>query len=301
MNIIDELISSISTQENSITDILIRTKILAFELKNETLKTWIENELNGYNTKDKLPSYRVLPCQVIGRVSNGYSTANNYPIPLIGLDKDITKMLNTINFTESISGIEALCDMSESKKIGLNVLPNMYPYLSRDFDNGFVIEYARKEISVVQVIQIVTAVKSKLLDFLLELKETVGNNNVENFSIKKEIISSLLNSAVFGNNTTIIVGNDNSQNVKIEANIINNFEELSKYLTDNKVEKEDIEELSAIIDIDNQDSEKKEYGSKVKGWVNKMISKAMDGSWTIGLAAAGKVLADGISKYYGWK
>jgi len=34
--------------------------------------------------------------------------------------------------------------------------------------------------------------------------------------------------------------------------------------------------------------------------MKKMLGKAVDGSWAICIAIAGKVLADAIIKYYGW-
>lgn len=303
MKIIDELISKISEQEISITDVLIRTKVLAFQLKNEKLKVWIDNELNGYESSNELPSYRILPCEIIGTISNGFQRASNYPIPLIGIDDDMKKQMKTVNLFQSISAIDIMLHKGDNAKMVVNIPPDMYGYLSRDFDNGFQIELARREISKTQIIQVLTSVKSKLLDFLLELNDSFGDENIENLSQgkEKEVITSLFNSSVFGNNTTIIVGNENSQSFKIENNITNNFKELSNYLSENKIDTENINELAEIIDTDNPNNETQEFGTKVKNWVNKMITKSMDGSWTIGLAAAGKVLADGISKYYGWK
>lgn len=303
MKIIDELISKISEEGISITDILIRTKVLAFQLKNEKLKVWIDNELNGYKSASELPHYRVLHCEIMGTISNGFQRASNYPIPLIGLEDDMAKQMKTFNLFQSISAIDIMLLKGDNAKMIMNISPDFYGYLSKDFDNGFQIEIARREISKTQIIQVLTAVKSKLLDFLLELNDAFGEESVQNLSQgkEKETITSLFNSSVFGDNTTIIVGNENSQNFKIENNLLSNFKELENYFTENKIEAENITELSEIIDTDNPNNETKEFGNKVKSWISKMITKSMDGSWTIGLSAAGKVLADGISKYYGWK
>jgi hypothetical protein len=79
------------------------------------------------------------------------------------------------------------------------------------------------------------------------------------------------------------------------------FATLSNFLSESGIEKKDIDELKTVIDIDNPKAEKREFGNKVKLWVTKMIGKAMDNSWKIGLGAAGKLLADAIEIYYGWK
>lgn len=303
MQIIDELINKISEGKISLTDILIQTKVLAFQLKNDELKTWINNELNGYEDVDTLPSYRTLSCEITGTISNGYRRATNYPIPLLGIDEDLKEIIKTINLYQSISAIDSLVKEGKNSKMSINVSADFYQYLSQDFDNGYQIEYARKEISSSQIVQVLTSVKSKLLDFLLELNEAFGEESIKNLSEGKEKdeVSSLFKSAVFGNNTTIIVGDGNSQKVTIKDVLFKNFDELSRYFESNQMPKESISELATIIDSDNQNIETKEFGDKVKGWVSKTITKAMDGSWTVGLAAAGKVLADGVSRYYGWK
>lgn len=76
-----------------------------------------------------------------------------------------------------------------------------------------------------------------------------------------------------------------------------NLETLRESLTTYKVLDEDIEELSSVIvseePIDNV------FGPRVKGWLAKMINKAIEGTWEIGLATAGGVLTEIINKYYG--
>lgn len=301
MKIIDEIIEELTNKDNHLTDILIKTKVLAFKLKNSELTTWIDNELNGYSKGD-LPDYRVMECQIIGTISNGFQRANNYPIPLVALKKEQAEMIRTMRLAQSISTLDEFIHNKEVRKLSMNIPPEFYGYLSKDFENGFVIEIAKREVDKSQIIQTLTAVRSKLLDFLLKLNEELGDTE----DIKpltegsaKEKVASLFNSAVFGNNTTIIVGDHNTQTV---TNVTKgDFNSLSKLLEESGISKGEIEELKAMIDTDNFQSDKKEFGVQVKGWISKMLGKAMDNSWKIGLGAAGQLLADAIGTYYGWK
>lgn len=301
MKLIEDLIDELTDKSVHLTDILIKTKVLAFKLKNNELKTWIDHELNGY-PDGELPEYRKLTCQVIGSVSNGFQRANNYPIPLIGLDQKLREGMQNLKLHQSISTLDEFVQKEKGGKMIMNIPPEMYGYLSKDFDGGFVIEYARREIDRVQIIQVLTSVRTKLLDFLLKINEEVGDDE----DIKpltegktKDKVASMFHSSVFGNNTTIIVGDNNTQKV---TNITKGkFEALEKLLFENGLKKEDVKELQTIINIDNPNSEKREFGDKVKLWVGKMLGKAMDGSWEISLGAAGSLLADGIGHYYGWK
>ena len=102
----------------------------------------------------------------------------------------------------------------------------------------------------------------------------------------------------FGDNATIIVGDHNQvKTIQIKQG---NFDDLSDLLKRNNVSDEDISELKNIVENETPDTEKKTLGSKTNGWISKMVGKCLDGSWAIGIGAAGKLLADGIKAYYGW-
>jgi hypothetical protein len=300
MKIIDELIDEISNGNSKLTDILIKTKVLAFKLKNETLKNWIDNELNGY-VSDELPEYRKLKCLVIGTMSNGFQRANNYPIPLTGIDKEIAEGLTSVSIYQSISTLDQFISDNQGSKMGNHVPSDICSYISKSLGNGYVIEYARQQLDKVQITQVLTAIKTKLLDFLLNLNEEIGEDNIDNFTkgIENEKVGGLFNSTVFGNNATIIIGNNNNQNVKNISK--GNFSELKRALETNGVSESEILELQTIIDDDNFNFEKHEFGDKVKAWISKMLLATMSGVWNIGIGAAGNLLADSVKKYYGWE
>jgi hypothetical protein len=302
MKLIDELIEELSDKNNRLTDILIKAKILAYKLKNDELKKWIENELNGY-PDGKVPDYRIIPCQLIGSVSNGFQRANRYPIPVINVEEKLRIELQQVRLAQSISSLDEAAHEKKGGGALVQHLPvQMYAYLSKDFDNGFVIEHAQKEIDRIQIVQVLTAVKSKLIDFLLKLNEDFSDKDFEDVDKgkTKEKIDSLFNSTIFGDNTTIIVGDRNKQSVRNKKIIKGNFEILKEELLKNGIKTSDVEELKQIIDTDEVNPEKKEFGTKVKTWISKMMTKAIDGTWKIGLGAAGKLLADSLQSYYGW-
>ena len=303
MKLIDDLIEGLTDKSSTLTDILIKTKVLAFKLKNQELTSWIDSELNGYPS-GQLPHYRILPCQVIGNLSNGYQRATNYPIPLTVLNKEEREGMTKVRLYQSISTLDDFVHKGDNTKMVMNVPPEMYGYLSRDLDNDFVIEFARREIGKIQIIQVLTSVRTKLLDFLLKLNEENGESNDLNSLTQgtgKDKVSSIFSSSVFGNNTTIIVGDNNTQTLTNSNNSTGNFEELKKLLLETGMKEKDVQELEVIIDSDNPNPTNREFGTKVKSWVGNMLRKAMDNSWKIGLGAAGKLLADAITRYYGWK
>jgi len=124
------------------------------------------------------------------------------------------------------------------------------------------------------------------------LKDFVGktSSNMENKQTSFE-------HAKFGDNTVIVVGENNVVNPsQIKKN---DFEALEKLLHNNKINQADIDELKEILKSENPDAENKKLGVKANNWISKMVGKCLDGSWAIGIGAAGKLLADAIKHYYG--
>jgi hypothetical protein len=111
----------------------------------------------------------------------------------------------------------------------------------------------------------------------------------------------LFNNAIFGNNTTIVVGDHNKQNVSTVINV-GNFGELANVLRKENVAEKDIDELKAAIEKDAglQEHQDKKFGPSVKSWLQVMLSKAVDASWQIELSVAGSLLATALQRFYGW-
>lgn len=118
--------------------------------------------------------------------------------------------------------------------------------------------------------------------------------------MKKEDSKSILNSAQFGDNVTVNIGDNNTvttTNVKVTEG---NFDELRKTLEHHKMSNGDIDELEQILEEDIPDSENKSFGRNVSEWMGRMITKAAQNIWNIGVGVAGSLLAQALNLYYGW-
>ena len=103
--------------------------------------------------------------------------------------------------------------------------------------------------------------------------------------------------AQFGHNTVIVVGDNNV--VSPSQVMKNDMASLESLLRSNQVGQEDIDEIKAIVQTENPDLQNGRLGVKANGWIAKMVNKCLDGTWAIGIGAAGKLLADAIKHYYG--
>lgn len=303
MNLINEIIEILSSENPNLTNALIKTKVLLYKIGQKELIGWVNNELTGYQSGNEVPPYRILPSQVLVNASNMAYQVNGHPIPLGHLDDDVRKSLETFELSQSLAVLEQFAD-SESDSLERPLPMEWIPLLNQGLSNDYRIQKAWCQISVTGIVQILTEVRSRLLDFLLELNSEFGAEMTdEQFKSKASNVdsASMFNSAMFGDNTTILVGNQNTQHV-VNSKIFNDFPELEKELKKHGVVDADISELKLAIDNDagKANASSKSYGPAVNSWFKNMIGKAADGTWQINLGVAGNIISGLLNGYYGW-
>ncbi|HGH6016958.1 hypothetical protein ACEV8A_23905 [Vibrio parahaemolyticus] len=301
MKLIDEIIEILSSEESSLKTALLKTKVLLHKLGEKEILDWVDSELRGYQSIDSLPSYRVVHVSVLGNVSNMAYRQTHQVLPMMHLDKSIREKLDTRFLTDSIAVIS---EYSKRDDLQITIAPEYYPLLSKGLSNGYQVETAWGMTSSGVMTQVLTEVNSRLLDFVLELSEKFPSemDTEEMRSRAKEVgVSDLFNNAVFGDNTTIVVGDSNTQNVRNSINR-NDIHSLVEVLKQNKVSDADINALKLAIEKDQDTEEVKtgQFGKEVSSWMGTMVSKAASTVWDIKVGAAGSLLATAIGKYYGF-
>lgn len=79
--LLDEIVRIAADSQQSLTELLRRCLILAYQLKNDELKSWLRQELDGYSSADGLPSYRFVHIGALGTFSDGYNSRDRVPLP----------------------------------------------------------------------------------------------------------------------------------------------------------------------------------------------------------------------------
>jgi AbiTii len=280
-----------------------KTKVLLHQLGRKELVGWVNLELNGYPDDIRVPEYRILTVQVKGNLSNNAYTYNDQPLPTAHLGEEIQLQLARYGARESISALEELA-RKDTQGLVIPIAPEFYGLLSKPLTGYYQVQRAWRAIGPGQLAQILTQVRSRLLDFVLELSEKVGEQMTAE-DIKRvgqsPDTTSMFNNAIFGDNATILVGDQNRQTV---ANRITrgDFEALKSLLQERNVPVVDIEDLRSAIkaDDDGEDVKAKRFGPRVRDWMKSMLSKAIDTSWQIEIGIASNLLTDALKAYYGW-
>lgn len=303
MKLLTELIAELSTPQPSLIDALVKTKVLLHRVGRKDLVEWVNHEINGYPDEAQLPSYRIVPAQVKGNITNNAYTYNDHPLPTMHLTPTQRKGLEELDMRDSIAVLEG---MAKHDKQGLQrPLPLEYgTHFNKALSNGYKVQQAWCDIGIGRLAQITAQVRSKLLDFLLELSEKIGADMSEE-DVKRVAQSpetaSMFNNAIFGDNVTILVGNHSQQTVQIEVGK-GDFNALAELLRVNKVTESDVGGLKLAVEADalTPEVEQKSLGPRVKEWLSSMLAKAVDASWQIEVGVAGGLLTNALQKYYGW-
>jgi hypothetical protein len=302
MKLINEIIELLSSDTSNLNNALFKTKVLLYKLGEKNLVHWVNSELNGYSGIENLPGYRVLTVSILGNMSNGAYRYSSQPLLIAHLDKELQKRLETNYLTQSIAVLESYA--KDESGLRIQIPPEFYPALSKGYLGGYHIENAWGVNSAGSMLQVINEVRSRLLDFVLELSEKIPEElNEDTMKEKSQEIgtSDLFRNAVFGDNATVVIGDSNIQNIK---NTIqkNDFAALAAELKKYSVPEEDISSLKVAIesDKDTPDLAENKFGPKVRKWISGMLTKATDAVWDIKIGIAANLLFEALKAYYGF-
>src|SRR5438477_6737051 len=104
--LIDDIIEILGRENGSLTNALMKTKILLHNIGHKELSGWVNNELNGYPDGEEIPPYRIIPSQVLANVSNITWQATSHPIPLGHLEPEKPANLENSKMGQSLAVLE---------------------------------------------------------------------------------------------------------------------------------------------------------------------------------------------------
>jgi hypothetical protein len=308
---ISEIINLLSDDDQSLVKPFLKAQIFAKRVGNVGLYNWVVQELNGYEIESELPSYRKAKCNHFAVLKqNGQYTAEQ-SLPLASFSEEVQSMLLKYSVFNSIKSLEGIVMTDPKGALYRPYDVGFCQMLSNDLKReglGFGVYSLRTHVQVFELVEVLTNIRSKLLELVLELEEDFPNIDIELETrvIDKQAVNQTINFYMNKKIKITTTGDGNTINTGDNSTVINNAvvtkgskEELKKFLNENGVSDEDVTLLTEIIDEEVSVTTPTKFGTKVGAWIQMMIGKAVSGGWEIGIGAAGSILAQGILKYYG--
>lgn len=251
-----------------------KVQVISRHLKNKKFRDWVDYEfVKGYPTNTSIPSYRkifILGVRASYIAPYGFGGAiqyKNQQVPIENLGSDIYRKITEVYVRGTISTVQSAINPKDNIYLALG--PHESSYIQEILEECQ-ISSMYKVVSNQQYQNIVDQTKASLIDFLLEINDTVLNDEV-NFNVmnKKEDIERVVNNTIYAgiihtgtgaieiDNGSIIGGQNNTVTISAETKqqlneIIRQIETISQEIDDDRTDIADViltirEELDSKI------------------------------------------------------
>jgi AbiTii len=297
-DLLDDIIRLAEDGKQPIADILRKCLRLGHELKNEHLKVWATQELNGYDTGRDVPEYRKMPAEAYGNfVGPFHAQYHSHIIPPAVMLPENREFAEQVYLTGAVSAYSAAAHDEEGTAVLSFPWPaNMIGYYSdKLLKGGFICHSAWQQIPTSAVVGMLDTIRNLTLKMALEIKDELGTSYTDLHNVKpheKERIQSIVINAVGGN---VAVGNiDASGSTTI---IAGDRQSLDEALTKVGMDKDDLNELGKAILVDGGSKP----GHKVSEWIQSKAGKVVTGGIKVGISIGQQLLTEFLLQHYGLK
>lgn len=291
-SIVLQLQSLASDPNSDIEELLNKALLVSRKLKIKEFREWCELELEGYGGKE-LPTYRKFKGQL--KVVNPFHGYQPFIIPA-----ELDEIVTAIEVHYSVGEINNLLKQEGDSYI--NVLPNEMKQILMEMQRSQGIQLEPKVIFArTQLMGVITKIRTIILNWSLQLEDDGILGEGLKFTKQEKEAAMSVNHYNIQNMQGVVghvSGGTINQNNQMNINTMD-FDSLAKHLANNNVAFSDIQTLKEAIEHDPTPTEPKKLGEKVSCWIGSMVGKAANGTWDIGIATAGTLLAEALTKFYG--
>jgi hypothetical protein len=280
-SIILDLQNETVSSNQTVSDLLRKSYIIARKLKIVDFERWIHNELNGYRDKSDIPDYRIMTGEL-----RGWNSFHGW-IPVIIPDMEIQKILTQYKNFQGIPDLENLIGMEEVKG-GIYVpLPDAYSEFT-----GHDTKY-KLQLNIVQINTVIQTVKNIILEWLLKLEEDgiMGENlTFSNEEKDKAVKNNYTVNYFYGDITSSQIQQhtiNSSQDLSFDFEKVKEITNLLKKNIKNISKEGDDEELSHAILAMETELKKDKPKMNIIQELLKIIRTILEG-------VAGNIIAAGI-------
>lgn len=298
--LLDDIINILSDSKGSLTDALLKTKVLLFQLGKKELITWVSSELTGYPEEGEVPPYRIVGGEVRGHIVSIAWQQANYKLPIMHLKDDAKKNVTEHKITMSIQSIEEAVKSFRTKGGGFrrNLPPEFGALIKEALNPGVEVNAAWCDLNMIEVENILAEVRSRLLDFTLELHAALGDNvPVKELPKKAEEIHAdkIFHQTIYNTGPgTVVVGSSNIQVNNQQGDIEGLLAQVAKL----GYQEAELEELRlAVIEDNNKNETPTVTDGETGKWFTKALKKVGKGAVDLGVDVVTGVIVKALDHY----
>ncbi|HLJ88374.1 MAG TPA: hypothetical protein VKZ53_16260 [Candidatus Angelobacter sp.] len=290
VSLLDEIIGTAIEHTQSTTELLRKCFVLSYQLKDEQLKAWLNQELDGYASSENLPKYRIIHIGALGDFSNGYYLRNRVPIPSLMMKKEHRDWAELVSLLGPVSAYEDLA-LRPGDIVTFPWPANLIALYQRTFlGKDIALLNAWQEVPKSSIVQLLHGIRKRVLTMALELQSDLGNLDLSKISPSEiQRAHSTITQVI----SPMIIATGEAH-INLHTSIVtSDRKHLEEVLRGYGLTQQDLKELS---EAEMADGEQK-FGDKVLNWVKNAASKVQD----IGFDVAKDLLTTLLKQYMGLK
>lgn len=211
MSLLREIQDAAVDSKGDLASLLRRCKILAARLGNEEFKSWVEQELSGYETVETLPDYRVFSVHSKGHFSGAFGSGlKNAPIPMSCIPEEFREALEHSYLTAPVSTLQALISKSKNGVLEEPWNPDLVALVGQKIYRHMNCMQAWKVVPEANIVGALDAVRTRILNFALEIEAAnpqAGEAPLNSNPIPQSTVQHIFNTYVSGNIQNMAAGN----------------------------------------------------------------------------------------------
>ena len=304
--LLDEIINLAVDNKQPITTLLRKCIVLAHQLRNERLRKWANEELNGYSHIKNLPEYRTLPGPATGLfVGPGWARFQQ-GIPSLMLEKEHREFAETVYIAQPVGTLEDTLKSGSGPNLSFPWSANLVAYYHEKLQHQWQLFSAHQTVPKSAVAGVLDTVRTRVLNMALEIQTELGGKDEDLEEItpeeSKKVDQTIVNN-IYGGNVYLSSGDSTMTATTIQQqqqNIVaGDWGQLEHALKDAGITGPELKELSAAVEAD-RNQKLKENGPVVK-WIKATAPKVLAGGVKMGAEVGKAVLTEMLMQYYGLK
>jgi hypothetical protein len=271
--------------------------LLGYELKNESLKTWANQELNGYRDPEAIPKYRIVSAGAIGIFRSGLAyPAETRHIPALMMEEAHRDSAEIVRLAEPISAYE-----NHLKSDGHNLTylwdSNLIAYYQTTFIRGYALVTASQQVSLGAIVGALDTIRTLVLNMALEIREEIGESDADFKKVKANPVEAakvnhIVINQIYGG--TVFMGGSGTQTINVQNIAVGNWQDLTNPLQAIGIPEAEVGELSSAILKDG-----KTMGQRVQSWIGRNAAKVFDHGLRVGTTVGTTILTEYIKRHFG--
>ena len=233
--------------------LLRKCKILASRLGSAEFNSWIDNELNGYSSREIVPEYRILPVNSKGHFSGPYGSGMKYAdIPLTTIPEKFRDNLRKSYLMTSIASLESLVEDSDGGTAQEPWNPDLVAHVGQGIYVGMNCMQAWKVIPMNLIVAALDSVRTRILNFVLKIEAEdpeAGEAPINSIPVHPDKVTQIFNTYIAGNVGNMATGGESvRQRANLESRDSEVFEQMLSALSNATADRDLIKSVSEIVE-----------------------------------------------------